>query len=264
MSFVDLFIYGQCCSYYGGGFPTIIAVISMFFVGGIATGFTGSLLSTVVLTGVIILGVMLTFLMSKFLSKTLLKGVPSSFTLELPPYRRPQIGRVIVRSLLDRTLFVLGRAVVVAAPAGLIIWILANVTVGDASVLAHCAGFLDPVGRLIGLDGTILFAFILGFPANEIVVPIMIMTYMATGTLTEFGDLSALKELLVANNWTWVTALCVVVFSLVHWPCSTTCLSIRKETKSWKWTAIGFLLPSVSGFALCFIIATFARVCGWL
>lgn len=247
-----------------GRFPTMISIISMFFVGSIATGFTGSLLSTLMLTGVIILGVMLTFAMSKLLSKTVLKGVPSSFTLELPPYRRPQIGKVIVRSLLDRTIFVLGRAVIVAAPAGFIIWILANVTAGDATLLSHCAAFLDPFGKLFGLDGTILFAFILGFPANEIVVPIMIMTYMATGTLTEIDDLMALKELLVANNWTWVTALCVIVFSLVHWPCSTTCLSIKKETKSWKWTAIGFLLPTVTGFGLCFVIATFARIFGWL
>ena len=247
-----------------GRFPTMISIISMFFVGSIATGFTGSLLSTLMLTGVIILGVMLTFAMSKLLSKTVLKGVPSSFTLELPPYRRPQIGKVIVRSLLDRTIFVLGRAVIVAAPAGFIIWILANVTAGDATLLSHCAAFLDPFGKLFGLDGTILFAFILGFPANEIVVPIMIMTYMATGTLTEIDDLMALKELLVANNWTWVTALCVIVFSLVHWPCSTTCLSIKKETKSWKWTAIGFLLPTVTGFGLCFVIATFARIFGGL
>ena len=202
--------------------------------------------------------------MSKFLSKTVLKGVPSSFTLELPPYRRPQFGKVIIRSLLDRTVFVLGRAVVVAAPAGLVIWLLANITAGEASLLAHCAAFLDPVGKLFGLDGTILFAFILGFPANEIVLPIMLMTYMATGTLTEMSDLTALRELLVANGWTWVTALCVIVFSLVHWPCSTTCLSIKKESKSLKWTAVGILLPTVSGFALCFIIATFARVCGFL
>lgn len=254
----------KSCAEYGGGFPTMISIITMFFVGGIATSFTGSLLSTLMLTGVIVLGVFITFVMSKFLSKTVLKGVPSSFTLELPPYRRPQIGKVIVRSLLDRTIFVLGRAAVVAAPAGLLIWVLANVTAGDTTLLAHCASFLDPVGKLIGLDGTILFAFILGFPANEIVVPIMVMTYMSTGTLAEFSDLTALKELLIANNWTWVTGLCVIVFSLVHWPCSTTCLSIKKETKSWKWTAIGFLLPTVTGFALCFIIATVARLFGWL
>ncbi len=245
-----------------GRFPAMISVISMFFVGSIATGFAGSVLSTLMLTGVILLGILLTFAMSRLLSKTILKGVPSSFTLELPPYRRPQIGKVIVRSLLDRTIFVLGRAAAVAAPAGLLIWILANVTAGNATLLSHCAAFLDPVGKLFGLDGTILFAFILGFPANEIVIPIMIMTYMATGTLAELNDLTALKELLAANHWTWVTALCFIVFSLVHWPCSTTCLSIRKETKSWKWTAVGFLLPTVTGFGLCFVIATLARVCG--
>ena len=167
-----------------GRFPTLIAIITMFFIGG-AAGIFASLASTLFLTGVIILGVLMTFFVSALLSKTVLKGIPSSFTLELPPYRRPQVGRVIIRSIFDRTLFVLGRAVAVAAPAGLIIWLLANLQMGGVSLLAHCAAFLDPFAQLLGLDGVILMAFILGFPANEIVVPIMIMTYLSTGSIQE-------------------------------------------------------------------------------
>ena len=195
-----------------GRFPTIIAIISMFFVGS-AAGLTQTLLSTLILTGVIVAGVAMTLIMSKLLSRTLLKGEPSSFTLELPPYRRPQIGKVIVRSILDRTLFVLGRAAAVAAPAGLIIWIMANVTVSGATLLSHCAGFLEPFAHLIGLDGVILMAFILGWPANEIVVPIIIMAYMAAGSITDYTSLASLKSLLVDNGWTWLTAICTIIFS---------------------------------------------------
>ena len=148
-----------------GRFPTMIAIITMFFVGSAAGAFS-SVLSAAILAGVIVLGVLMTLLISKILSATVLKGVPSSFTLELPPYRKPQIGKVIVRSIFDRTLFVLGRAIAVAAPAGLIIWLMANISVGDATLLAHCSGFLDPFARVIGMDGVILLAFILGFPAN--------------------------------------------------------------------------------------------------
>ena len=202
-----------------GRFPTLIAIISMFFV-GVAGGAGNTLLSSLLLTLLILFGILMTFAVSKALSMTVLKGVPSSFTLELPPYRRPQIGKVIVRSIFDRTLFVLGRAIVVAAPAGLLIWIMANVYVGDLSLLAHCSAFLDPFARLMGLDGVILMAFILGLPANEIVIPIIIMAYMAQGSLLEFDSLTQLKELLVANGWTWVTAVCTMLFSLMHWPCS--------------------------------------------
>nr|WP_122013006.1 ferrous iron transport protein B [Maliibacterium massiliense] len=244
-----------------GRFPTLIAIITMFFVGAAATPFA-SLSSTLILTGVIVLGVVMTFLVSRLLSGTILKGVPSSFTLELPPYRRPQIGKVIVRSIFDRTLFVLGRAVAVAAPAGLLIWIMANVHIGDATLLAHCAGFFDPFARLIGLDGVILMAFILGFPANEIVIPIVIMAYMAQGHLLEMGNLMELKTLLVDNGWTWLTAVCTMLFSLMHWPCSTTCLTIKKETQSWKWTAVSFLLPTAIGIIVCFVIASAARLLG--
>lgn len=220
------------------------------------------MLSALLLTGVILLGVFMTFWVSRLLSGTILKGVPSSFTLELPPYRKPRIGQVIVRSVLDRTLFVLGRAVAVAAPAGLLIWLCANLQVGGVSILTHCTEFLDPFARLLGLDGVILMAFILGFPANEIVIPIIIMAYMATGTLTDFTSLDSLRALLVSHGWTWLTAVCTMLFSLLHWPCSTTCMTIGKETKSLKWTLVAFAVPTVIGMIVCFLVAAGARLLG--
>ena len=244
-----------------GRFPTLIAIITMFFAGMFIGPFK-SVISTVLLVGVILLGVFMTLLISKILSKTILKGVPSSFTLELPPYRKPQIGKVIVRSIFDRTLFVLGRAISVAAPAGIVIWVMANVTVGDLSLLTHCANFLNPFAQAIGLDGYILMAFILGFPANEIVVPIIIMSYMATGSMLELESFTELRTLLVANGWTWVTAVSVMLFSLMHWPCSTTCLTIKKETQSWKWTAVSFLVPTVIGIVICFVFTSVVRLLG--
>lgn len=242
-----------------GRFPTLIAIITMFFA-GTAGGAFQSVVSTLMLTGVIVLGVAMTLLISKLLSRTILKGMPSSFHLELPPYRRPQIGKVIVRSVLDRTLFVLGRAASVAAPAGLIIWVLANVRVGNLSLLAHCADFLDPFAKLMGLDGYILTAFILGFPANEIVVPIIIMSYMSTGTLTDLESMSALHALFVAHGWTWLTAVCTMLFSLMHWPCGTTCLTIKKETQSIKWTLISFAVPTLTGILVCMLVAAVVRL----
>ena len=242
-----------------GRFPTLIAIISMFFAGVIALPYR-SFVSTLLLTGTIIIGVFMTFLTSKFFSKTILKGMPSSFILELPPYRRPQIGKVIIRSIFDRTLFVLGRAVLVAAPAGLLIWLMSNIFIGEMSVLSYCSNFLDPFARLIGMDGIILMAFILGFPANEIVMPIIIMSYLCTGTLTNFESLEELHLLLVNNGWTWLTAVCTMLFSLMHFPCGTTCLTIKKETGSLKWTAVSFLLPTIIGILTCFLVASFARI----
>lgn len=242
-----------------GRFPTLIAIITMFFI-GVSGGAFDSLLSAVVLTAVIVIGIFMTFLVSKLLSKTILKGIPSSFTLELPPYRKPQIGKVIVHSIFDRTLFVLGRAICIAAPAGLFIWIMANVTIGDVSLLNHCAGFLDPFAKLLGLDGVILMAFILGLPANEIVIPIMIMAYMSQGSMIELESLVELKQLLVNNDWTWVTAISTMLFSLMHWPCSTTLITIRKETKSFQWTALSFLIPTVMGIIICFTFASVANL----
>lgn len=244
-----------------GRFPALIAIITMFFAGVVGGAFQ-SVISTLTLTGVIIFGVVMTVLISKLLSKTILKGIPSSFNLELPPYRRPQIGRVIVRSILDRTLFVLRRAVIVAGPAGLVIWVLANIYVGELSLLAHCAEFLDPFAKLLGLDGYILMAFILGFPANEIVVPIIIMSYMAVGSLTEIESLSELHALFVDHGWTWLTAVCTMLFSLMHWPCGTTCLTIKKETQSFKWTLVSFAVPTATGVVICFITANAVRLAG--
>ncbi len=235
-----------------GRFPLLISLISMFFVTGIAVLDTA--LSTILLLAVILSGVGMTFLLSRILSKTCLKGVPSSFTLELPPYRRPQIGKVIVRSILDRTIFVLGRACVVAAPTGMLIWLLANCTVENQTLLHHISTALDPFAQWFGMDGTILLAFILGFPANEIVIPIIIMSYLSQGSLMEISELSTLHTLFVENGWTWVTALCTITFSLFHFPCSTTVLTIRKETGSMKWTLLSMLLPTVIGLAACFLI----------
>lgn len=232
-----------------GRFPTLIAIITMFFVASFSFG--SGAVACLLLTLVILLGIVMTLLVSKLLSHTILKGMPSSFILELPPYRCPKIGSVILRSILDRTLFVLGRAVVIAAPAGLLIWLLANISWDGSSVLSHCTDFCDPFGRLLGIDGVIVMAFILGFPANEIVVPIMLMTYMAQGSLTDYDSLAQLQAILLDHGWTWQTALATMILCLFHFPCGTTCLTIKKETGSWKWTAAAFLLPTLVGITLC-------------
>ncbi|OPX44299.1 ferrous iron transport protein B [Ruminiclostridium hungatei] len=244
-----------------GRFPTLIA-IGTIFIGGTAGGAFNSIASTLALTAIVLLGILMTLLVSKLISKTILKGLPSSFTLELPPYRKPQVGRIIIRSILDRTLFVLGRAVLIAAPAGLVIWILANITVGDMSLLTHAANFLDPFARLLGLDGYILMAFVLGLPANEIVIPILIMSYMASGSLMELDQLSDLRQLLVAQGWTWLTGICVMLFSLMHFPCGTTLWTIKKETQSLGWTLAAFAIPTAAGILVCFVVASTARLLG--
>lgn len=232
-----------------GRFPILISVITMFFVGGVASAGT-SVLSAVLLTGVIVLGVMMTMFISRLLSNTILKGLPSSFTLELPPYRKPQIGQVVVRSVLDRTIMVLGRALKTAAPVGLLIWLMANIHLGDQTILQSFIDFLDPFAKLMGLDGVILMAFILGLPANEIVIPCMLMGYLATSTIVDYDSLSQLKHLLIDNGWTWLTAVNMCLFTLYHWPCGTTLLTIKKETQSSKWTLISFLVPTVTGIAV--------------
>lgn len=242
-----------------GRFPTLIAIITMFFAGTWGTPLE-SIISSLILISVIVLGIIMTLLVSKILSKTILKGIPSSFILELPPYRTPQIGKVIIRSIFDRTLFVLGRAIVTAAPAGLVIWLLSNISIGDISLLNHCTNFLNPFAQLIGLDGVILTAFILAFPANELVFPIIIMTYLSNGSITELESLSELKQLLVNNGWTYITAICTMLFSLLHFPCGTTCLTIKKETGSLKWTLVSFIVPTVIGISVCFVVANLARL----
>ncbi len=244
-----------------GRFPMLIAIISIFFTGTL-TEPSRSIISSMLLTGIIIIGVIMTLMTSKLLSLTLLKGVPSSFTLELPPYRKPQIGKIILRSILDRTLFVLGRAICIAIPAGGVIWLMANIYIQDISLLTYSAQFLDPFAKYIGLDGYILIAFILGLPANEIVIPIIIMCYMATGNLIQLDNLDQLRTLLLNNNWTPITAICMMLFTLMHWPCATTCLTIKKETNSLKWTLISIFLPTVCGILICFIVASIARIFG--
>ncbi len=229
-----------------GRFPALIAIITIFFV-------SSSFGSAFILTLVILFSVFMTFIISKILSKTLLKGEPSSFTLELPPYRKPQFLKVIIRSLLDKALFVLARAICIAAPAGLVIWCLANIHVGDLTLLKMCSNFLNPLGEAIGLDGTILMAFLLGFPANEIVIPIMIMGYMALGNLVDVGNLSELKNILVNNGWTITTAICFMIFSLIHFPCMTTVLTIKKEI-GLKWSLCSILIPFIFGIGICFIV----------
>lgn len=236
-----------------GRFPAIISLSAIFFVGA-GVGFLSSVASAAVLTLAVLFGILSTFAASKLLSLTLLRGIPSSFTLELPPYRAPQVGRVIIRSILDRTLFVLGRAVSVAAPAGLIIWLLSNITVGELSLLSHFSEFLDPFARLMGLDGTILAAFVLGFPANEIVLPLVIMAYTSNGALGALSGASDLFSILSANGWTSATAICFILFSLMHWPCSTTLMTIKKESGSLKWTLVAFLLPTLFGIITCIAV----------
>ncbi len=235
-----------------GRFPMLITLISMFFI--VTQSVLGTLASSAILASIIVFGILMTFAASKLLSSTVLKGTPSSFTLELPPYRPPQVIHIIVRSMLDRTVFVLGRAVAVAAPAGLLIWLMANISVGDASLLRICADTLDPIGRFFGMDGVILMAFILGMPANEIVLPIAIMTYMSTTTVTQISDLGFLHSLLTANGWTVTTAICVMLFCLMHWPCTTTLLTVKKETGSLKWTVLAAVLPTAFGLVCCLLV----------
>lgn len=245
-----------------GRFPILIAVSSIF-IGGLVGSQFSSFVAALTILGAVLIGIAITLAVSKFLSATLLKGIPSSFTLELPPYRSPKLGRIIVRSIFDRTLFVLARAVAVAAPAGFIIWLMANTQIGNVSILDASAGFLDPFARAIGMDGYILTAFILGLPANEIVIPIIIMGYTRAGMLIDMENLDALNNLFLLNGWNYVTAICVMIFTLLHFPCGTTLLTIKKETGSNKWTLLSFIIPTVVGIALCFIIAQSARLLGF-
>lgn len=230
-----------------GRFPLLIFLCSVFFAGSAAGG-------ALLLTGVIAASVGLTLLVSRILSATVLRGEAVSFALELPPYRMPQVGRVIVHSVRDRTLFVLARAAAVAAPAGVLIWILANVQIGNTAILSHITAFLDPAARVFGIDGVILLAFILGFPANELVMPLIVMGYLSSGTIASGVDFASFRALLLANGWTVQTALCTLVLTVAHAPCSTTCLTILRETRSAKWTLAAVLIPAGIGLALCILI----------
>ncbi len=244
-----------------GRFPTLIALATIFIAG--THGRFSSIKATLAILLAIVLGVYITLLISRLLSKTILKGMPTSFILELPPYRKPQVGKIIVRSIFDRTLFVLGRAVMIAAPAGIVIWVMQNVAINDISILSYCANFLNPFAQMIGLDGYILMAFILGLPANEIVIPILIMSYMSKGALIELESLTELRTLFVNNGWTWLTAVCTMLFSLNHFPCGTTLFTIYKETGSKKWTWYSFIIPTITGIIVCFIVAQTVRLLGF-
>lgn len=233
-----------------GRFPFLITISSIFFASS-ALGIWSSIWSTLAVIAVIIIGAIVTLVVSKILSKTILKGMPSSFMLELPPYRTPQFGKILVRSIFDRTLFVLGRAVSIAIPAGIIIWLFANINISGISLLTHVANFLDPFAKLMGLDGYILTAFILALPANEIVLPIILMSYTAGGSLMQIDDLSNISNILISNGWTILTAINVMLFCLMHFPCSTTLITIRKESGNLKWTALAFLIPTFLGIITC-------------
>ncbi len=236
-----------------GRFPFLISIATIFIAGAYSAGngFLSSILSTLAVIIVIIFGIFLTLIISKILSNTILKGMPSSIVLELPPYRKPQFGKILVRSIFDRTLFILGRAISVAAPAGLVIWLLANIGINGESLLTIIANFLNPFAKLMGLDGYILTAFILGIPANEIVLPIILMCYLKGGALVKIEDTIQIGQILIQNGWNMLTAMNVMLFTILHFPCATTLLTIKKETNSWKWTGIAFLLPTLCGIILC-------------
>ena len=238
-----------------GRFPSIIVIITIFMVGK-----SNSFLVVLYLILVILLGIFMTFLISYILSKTILKGYSSSFTLELPPFRKPQFLKVIIRSIFDKTIHILARSIIVTIPVGIIVWVFANINIGSVSILESINNFFDPFGKLIGLDGVIITAFILGFPANEIVLPIILMSYLELGTLTDYTSILELKNILIANNWTILTAINMLIMILFHFPCATTCLTIRKETSSNKWMFISMIIPLVLGITLCMITAFIYRL----
>lgn len=245
----------NCFSPCNGRFPTLIAMISIFITYGIGNRFVNSLVSSLMLLVFIVISVIMTFIVSKILSCTILKSNDSTFVIEMPPYRRPEVLKTIVRSVIDRTLFVLIRAICVSIPAGIIIWICSNVYVGGTSILSICSNFLEPFGKFIGLDGVIILAFILGLPANEIVIPIIIMAYLCTGNITGYTSLNELRDILISNGWTIVTAFCFIFFTMFHFPCGTTIVTIKKETNSLLWTIISIIVPTLVGIVCCFILS---------
>lgn len=233
-----------------GRFPALVCIITVFF----ASAVYGSVLAAVYLTGFVILAVIMSLIASWVMASVFLKGHGSSYTLELPPYRMPRIGTIIVRSIFDKTLSVLWRAAAVAFPAGLVLWLLSNLTVGDSTVIMSISRFLDPLGRLMGMDGAMLTAFILGIPANEIVLPIALMIYTSGTGISEMTGVSATGKILLANGWTPLTAVCVILFFLMHWPCATTLLTVKKETGSFKWALASFVLPTIVGIVVCMTV----------
>lgn len=236
-----------------GRYPFLIAIATIFF-SGCFLGLPASFVSTLVVIAIILLGIILTLIISKILSNTILKGESSSFILELPPYRKPQIGKILIRSIFDRTIFVLLRAIQVAVPASIVIWLFANIYIDGITLLTLIANFLDPFAKLMGLDGYILTGFIFGIPANEIVLPIILMCYLGTNSLTDISDYGAIGEILKSHGWNLITAINVMIFTVFHFPCTTTLLTIKKETGSLKWTFLSFALPTICGILICIAI----------
>ncbi|MRN51668.1 nucleoside recognition domain-containing protein [Paenibacillus monticola] len=247
-----------------GRWPTLILLASLFMSGAAATGTMRTLTTASVLMGMVLIGIIVTLSVSWVMSKTALRGVPTHYTLELPPYRRPQIWKTILISSKEKSLNVLTRAIVVAAPAGIITWILGNIFVGGESVLNHMAAFFDPFAHLLGMDGFIIMAFILGLPANEIVLPILLMGYMSSGSLVDVDSLGSIKDIFLEHGWTWLTALNMMLFSLLHYPCGTTLVNIYKETKSMKWAVLSAVIPLGIALVVTFAVAQLAQLFGWV
>jgi ferrous iron transport protein B len=248
-----------------GRFPTLI-MLATVFVASAFSPFLTSFIAAATVVAVVLIGVGFTFLMSWLLSRTVLKGEASAFTLELPPYRRPNISRILYTSIIDRTIFVLWRAMQTAVPAGAVIWILANINVGGTSLADLIAGWLNPFGLLFGLDGVIILSYIIAIPANEIVVPTMMMMYtgssmMISGPATNAG---IYHLLVVENGWTMLTAVNLMLFSLLHNPCATTIMTIYKETKSKRWATLSVVITLGTAFLVTFITASIARAMGWV
>ncbi len=246
-----------------GRFPTLI-MLGTIFVAAAFPPMVASLAAAGAVVGIVLVGILFTLVVSWALSRSVLKGEASAFTLELPPYRKPSVGRILYTSLIDRTIFVLWRAMLTAAPAGAVIWLLGNIHAGGASLAHHAAVFLQPLGHAVGLDGVILLAYVIAIPANEIVVPTLLMVYSGAAMMTEINSMSDLRTLLVdQQGWTMLTAVNLMLFSLLHNPCATTILTIYKETLSKKWTAVGALMPLALAFLVTFATAAFARSLGW-
>jgi len=237
-----------------GRWPLIIVLATIFVAGALPAAWAG-VVATATVVGVTLLGAVVTFIVCRLLSRTVLKGESSQFYLELPPYRRPAVLRIVYRSLIDRTIFVLGRACCTAAPAGGLIWLLGNIEVGGASLMTHLTQWLNPLGLFLGLDGVIILAYIIALPANEIVVPTMIMAYLSAGRMLELDSLEALSDLLRSHGWTIWTAVGVMLFSLLHYPCATTTWTIYRETGSIKWTVWSNLMPLTIALLACGAVA---------
>ncbi len=245
-----------------GRFPTLIMLANVFVAAAFPVAIA-SLAAAGSVVAVVLLGVLFTLFVSWLLSRSILKGEVSAFTLELPPYRRPNISRILYTSIIDRTIFVLWRAMLTAAPAGAVIWVLGNIYLGGTSLAQHIANALNPLGLLVGLDGVILLAYIIAIPANEIVVPTMMMVYLGAGMMTDIPSLEGLRSLLVdGHGWTLLTAVNLMLFSLLHNPCATTIMTIYKETGSRKWATFGALMPLGLAFLVTFLTASLARLFG--